>query len=65
MRVTTPMILRATEVLMAAPTSWSPLETAEACLRAALNDPVEPERPMEGQTSIGVDNDGNTVVVHG
>lgn len=64
MRVTRPMIERGAEAMMAMAPDQDPYDEVETVLRAALNDPKEPERPMEGQTSIDVV-EGRTVVVGG
>lgn len=65
MRVTKPMIDRAYRALNECAPETDLRAVAESVVRAALNDTPEPDRPLDGQTSIGVDRNGNTVVVDG
>lgn len=64
MRVTKQMIERGEQAWGDFVQSVDGPTIVEHILRRALNDPLEPERPMDGQTSIGVVN-GETVVLDG
>lgn len=49
----------------ALPVCWWNMEAriiVEAALRGALNDPKEPPKPMDGQTFIDTDEQGETVI---
>lgn len=56
MKVTQPMIERATEALKHGELNgeghYQCAVVAEQALRAALNDPKEPPKPIEGQLSV-------------
>jgi hypothetical protein len=51
MKVTKPMIARGVEALNGS-IQGGPEDLVETILRAALNDPKEPDRPMPGQTTV-------------